>query len=103
MKVSPIQVRLDESGTGILSTRMVSVPDMLPDMVPEPLSDAAIELLPDSVQEALPDAKPQLLAQVTSEFPFCTSSTSRFVLAMEVTNRNTLCDVGARLLCLNLW
>jgi hypothetical protein len=93
---SPMQVRLDVSGTGALSARTAPAPapDWLSGAVPKPLS----EPLPDSLQAALP----QPLAQVTSEFPFCTSSTSRFVLAMEVTNRNTLCDVGARLLCLNL-
>jgi len=76
-QVSPIQERLGASCTGALSETVL-------------------------VAELLADAKSDPLSYVTSEFPLCTSSTSRFVLAIELTNRNRLCDVGVELLCLNL-
>jgi hypothetical protein len=80
MKVSPMQERLGVSGTNVLSET---------------------ELADSPESELLPDA--ELLVQVTSEPPLWTSSTSRFVLAMELTNRNTLCGVGEDVFCLNLW
>jgi len=76
-QVSPIQERLGASCTGALSETVL-------------------------LTELLADAKSDPLSEVTSEFPLCTSSTSRFVLAIELTNRKRLCDVGVELLCLNL-
>jgi hypothetical protein len=61
-------------------------------------------VLPGSpVPELVPVVGLELFIQEISEPPLCTSSTSRFVLAMELTNRNRLCGVGEELFCLNLW
>jgi hypothetical protein len=82
IKVSPIHERLGVSDNRVLSETV----------------------LPGSpVLELLPDVGPELLVEVTSEPPLWTSSTSRFVLAMELTNRNRLCGVGEEVFCLNLW